>query len=175
MLVGARPPEKTAAAPLVYGRFRLPTGGSCDRRITAAGQHVSDYWTRSQVLKRKPPEQARNARGNMSALGDSTPLSAGCVRVAVTSDSASEATTSGHTCLISIMRRPPEVLKHPPLRTRAEDGGRRLCVYPPLRGARPLRRDRFSASGNGRFCCACVYAYRFLLSVLREMLSYGFL
>ena len=130
MLVGARPPEKTAAAPLVYGRFRLPTGGSCDRRITAAGQHVSDYWTRSQTMKRKPPEQARNARGNMSALGDSTPLSAGCVRGDSASDSASEATTSGCTWLISIISRPPEVLKHPPLRTRAEDG---LCLPAPSR------------------------------------------
>ena len=171
MLVGARPPEKTAAAPFVYGRFRLPTGGSCDRRITAAGQHVSDSWTRSQTMKRKPPEQARNARGNMSALGDSTPLSAGCVRGDSASDSASEATTSGRTCLISLIGRPFEVP-----RTRQIDHQtiREQVFESPKRSSRaPLFRLFFS--GNGRFCCACVYAYRFLLSVLREMLSYGFL
>ena len=171
MLVGARPPEKTAAAPFVYGRFRLPTGGSCDRRITAAGQHVSDSWTRSQTMKRKPPEQARNARGNMSALGDSTPLSAGCVRGDSASDSASEATTSGCTWLISIISRPLEVLKH----RQNEVVPSRRSGFERVKAASSVQILRLFFSGNGRFCCACVYAYRFLLSVLREMLSYGFL
>ena len=164
-------PRRLLLLHLCTGAAWLPTGGSCDGRITAAGQHVSDSSTRSQIMKWKPPEQARNARGNMSALGDSTPLSAGCVRGDSASDSASEATTSGCTWLISIISRPLEVLKH----RQNEVVPSRRSGFERVKAASSVQILRLFFSGNGRFCCACVYAYRLLLSVLREMLSCGFL
>ena len=152
MLVGARPPEKTAAAPFVYGRFRLPTGGSCDGRITAAGQHVSDSSTRSQIMKWKPPEQARNARGNMSALGDSTPLSAGCVRGDSASDSASEATTSGCTWLISLISGPYDLPKVRQLNHTIVQRGASIC---PRRCFEMPACPVFHHPGNVLGPCAC--------------------
>ena len=66
---------------------------------------------------------ARCARKTLSTLGQHAAFQAGGCRVAMTSACAAQAMTAGHFCLSSIISRPPEVLKHPPLRTRAEDGG----------------------------------------------------
>ena len=66
----------------------------------------------------------------LSTLGQHAAFQAGGCRVAMASACAAQAMTAGHFCLSSIISRPPEVLKHPPLRTRAEDG---LCLPAPSR------------------------------------------